>query len=109
MRFLKVLRAVLWSLTGIGRRTQDLESARPATLVGVGLLVAALLVAGIVTVVRLVTRDSARPGAEAVSASARATAKRNGPVKVRDTMEERVVACVQCHSGATEATKDGFS
>src|SRR3954463_14907080 len=109
MRFLKVLRAVLWSLTGIGRGTKDLESARPATLIAVGLLVAALLVAGIVTVVRLVTRDSARPGAAAVSASAPVGMKRHGPLAVPDTMEERVVACVQCHSSATEATKDGFS
>ncbi len=109
MRFLRVLRAVLWSLTGIGRRTQDLESARPATLIAVGLLVAALLVAGIVTVVRLVTRDTARPGANAVLAGATSSAKRHGPVRLRDTMEERVVACVQCHSSATEATKDGFS
>src|SRR3954464_6531662 len=109
MHFLKVLRAVLWSLTGIGRGTKDLESARPATLIAVGLLVAALLVAGIVTVVRLVTRDSARPGAAAVSASAPVGMKRHGPLAVPDTMEERVVACVQCHSSATEATKDGFS
>src|SRR3954470_1212554 len=105
MRFLKVLRAVLWSLTGIGRGTKDLESARPATLVAVGLLVAALLVAGIVTVVRLVTRDTARPSAEAVLAGATASAKRHGAVTVRNTMEERVVACVQCHSSTTEATK----
>jgi cytochrome c553 len=112
MRLLKVLRAVLWSLIGIGRRAdaRELEGVRPGSVIAVGLLVAVLLVVGILTLVRLLTRDGARPGSEAASTSAPlVSARRHGPVTVRDTMEERVAACVQCHSSSTEATKDGFS
>jgi len=112
MRVFRVVRAVLWSLLGIRRRSAaaELEGVRPGTLIAVGLLVAALLVTGIVSLVRFLTRDSARPGVEAVSTIAPpATARRHGPVAVRDTMEERVAPCGQCHSSATEATKDGFS
>src|SRR3954468_11719999 len=112
MHLFKVLRTVLWSLTGIGRRehARDLEGVGPASFIAVGLFVAALLVAGIVTLVLVVTRDAGRARVEALPAgSPSLTSKQHGPISLRDTVEERVLACTQCHSSETQVTKDGFS
>jgi mono/diheme cytochrome c family protein len=115
MRLLKVLRTVLWSFFGVRRgasAARDLEGVGAGTLIAVGLLVAALLVAGIVTVVHFVAGHRTAPQAahEPSTAARPAPAvKVHAPVLVTDTMEERMRPCTTCHGSATQATRDGFS
>ena len=114
MRLLRVLRAVLWSFSGIRRgadAAQDLERAGPGTLIAAALVLAALFVAAIITVVRFVVpHDAGRQrGEPSAAASGVALRDAHGPVVVRDTMEERVRACTGCHGSETQATRDGFS
>ncbi len=115
MRLLRVLRAVLWSFSGIRRgadAAQDLERAGPGTLIAAALVLAALFVAAIITVVRLVVpHDSGRqPGERSAAASGLAATREPGrPVLVRDTLAERMRACTGCHGSETQATRDGFS
>lgn len=116
MRVLRILRAVLWSFFGVRRRAdaaRDLEDVQPHTIVAVGVVVAAVVLIGIVGLVRLITGNRSAPERVQSSASVRApvgaVAKTHGPLVLRDTMEERVRPCTVCHGNNTEATADGFS
>ena len=115
MRFLRLIRAVLWSVFGVRRRedaAHEWEGVRPGTIIAAGLVVAALVISAIVAMVRFLASDASRAADQARLATKStpvAPPKRRGPVVVRDTMEERVAACTSCHSAATEATPDGFS
>jgi hypothetical protein len=60
MRLLRVLRAVLWSIFGVRRRSdaaRDLEGTNPAILIGAAALVALAIVGTFAALVRFVTRD----------------------------------------------------
>ena len=115
-RLLRQLRAVLWSFVGVrqgAHSARDLEGAHPATLVLLAVIVAGMLVAGLFTMVRLVVGDRATTpqavaGTEQPQLEGAGPAPR-GPVRVPDTMEERMRACTTCHGSATEAIPDGFS
>jgi len=116
MRLLRILRAVLWSFFGVRRRadaTRDLEGIQPHTIVAVGVVVAAVVLVGIVGIVRLITDNGSSiervQSRVAVEAPAGAVAKAYGPSVLHDTMEERVRPCTVCHGSNTEATADGFS
>lgn len=117
MRLLRVLRAVFWSFFGVRRRddaARDLEDVPPHMMIGVGVVVAAVVVIGIVLVVRLVIGHSTPPAPVEGSAPRNATplaraAGPHGPVTVADTIAERARACTVCHGSATQATSDGFS
>ncbi|HYX66110.1 MAG TPA: c-type cytochrome [Burkholderiales bacterium] len=114
MPLLRVLRAVLWSFFGIRRgadAARDLQEARPRTIIAAGALLAAILIALVVTVVRFVVPHRAEERKkEALSVAQVAQPPTlHGPVVVRDTMEERVAPCTTCHGSETQATKDGFS
>jgi len=116
VRFLRILRAVLWSFFGVRRRVdaaRDLEGVQPHTIVAVGVVVAAVVLTGIVGLVRLIIGTESAPermqSPVSVPAPIGAVAKKHGPVVLRDTMEERVRPCTVCHGNNTEATADGFS
>ncbi len=115
MRLIRVLRAVLWSFFGVRRgaaAAHDLEGAGTGALIGAGLLVAALLVGAIVTAVHFVTRNPPAPAPAQpppTSPSSARPGKVHSPVRLSDTMEERMRPCTTCHGSATQATKDGFS
>ena len=115
MKFLRAVSAVLWLLLGVRRRSaavRDLESLPLGTVVAAGVFVVALLVITIASLVRFVivgTPGTERPAPSRVTTTTIAEPKRHGPVRVRDTMEERVVACTACHSDSTQKTSDGFS
>lgn len=111
MRLLRVFRAVLWSIFGVRRRedaTRDLEGAGPGTIIAVAAATALLVIATVAMLVQLAlgTRDARE---SAPSAAAAPAAKLHGPVKVPDTMAERVRPCALCHGAETQATPDGFS
>src|SRR3954466_2235410 len=111
MRFLRVLRTVLWSIFGVRRRSdaaRDLESTHPAILIGAAALVALLLVGMFAALAHFVTRQRPQPEAK-TEAAAVAPARLHGPVRVADTMEERARPCTTCHGAETHATSDGFS
>src|SRR5262245_713860 len=111
MRFLRVLRTVLWSLFGVRKRAEaarDLETIPPHVLIATGLVVLVVVIVGIASLVRYVTAVPQRKAEQEASQTVQA-ARQHGPVAVRDTMEERVAACTACHSGTTEPTRDGFS
>lgn len=111
MRFLRVIRAVLWSLFGVRRRAdaaRDLESAPPHVLIATGVVVLLVVVVAIASLVRYVTAVS-QPKVEREVSRPAPAAKRHGPVTARNTMEERVAPCAACHGATTEATPDGFS
>src|SRR3954468_11740688 len=111
MRFLRVLRTVLWSIFGVRRRSdaaRDLESTHPAILIGAAALVALLLVGMFAALAHFVTRQRPQPEAK-TEAAAVAPAGLHGPVRVADTMEERARPCTTCHGAETHATSDGFS
>jgi hypothetical protein len=60
-RLTDVFKAVLWSFFGVRKRArmqQDAVSIRPHQVIIVGLVVAALLVIGLLAVVRLVIRSA---------------------------------------------------
>ena len=93
MRFLRQLRAALWSFVGVRRSTdstRDLEGASPATTIAAGLVIAAVLVAAIVFLARTLVGGAARrepaPSASSqVQAPAAAFVPRHaGPVLVAD-------------------------
>jgi cytochrome c553 len=113
MRLLRVIRAVLWGFFGVRRRgdaARDLEEAGPGTMILAGLIGAAILVGGIVALVRFVAADrAASPATQAPEASRAAPPKPHGPVVVADTMEERARPCSTCHGAETQSTKEGFS
>ena len=71
-------------------------------------IVTALVVVGFGTLAHFLTRDRAQPQISTPSSSAVAP-KMHGPLKVADTMEERVKPCTTCHGAETQATRDGFS
>jgi cytochrome c553 len=114
---LRLLRAVLWSFFGVRRRVEaarDLESIPAYMLVLSGAIVAALFVAGIVAVVRVIVGQRAEQAVvqrhgEQGPAPPVAVAKRHEHVVVSDTMQERMRACIVCHGITTEASPDGFS
>src|SRR3954471_3939875 len=111
MRLLRVLRAVLWSIFGVRRRSdaaRDVEGSSPAILIGAAALVALAIVGTFATLVHFVTRDGAQPEGK-VEAAAVTPAKLHGPVRAADSMEERVRPCTTCHGAETQATRDGFS
>jgi cytochrome c553 len=116
MRFLRLLRAVIWSFIGVRRgadAARDIEAARPAAIVVIGVLVAATLVIGIAALVHGIVGRRPMPEATLPSAVAPVesvrSVKHSGPVVVADTMDERVRSCTHCHGSRTEATRDGFS
>ncbi len=115
MRWLSALRAVLWSFLGIRRKqdaAHDLEASNVGTLVLVALLLLAALVGGIALFTWAITNENAPPGARAsieAPGPPPPTVARHGPVRISDTLEERLRACVVCHGSTTQATKDGFS
>ncbi|HSU76917.1 MAG TPA: c-type cytochrome [Burkholderiales bacterium] len=109
MRFLRVIRAVLWSFFGVGRGTRDLEGVHPAMLIAIALVLAALLVGGIATLVHFLAAPPARRAAPGVEAARGAPPKPHGPVVVADTIAERARPCLTCHGSETQATRDGFS
>jgi mono/diheme cytochrome c family protein len=108
MRLLRVVRAVLWLFVGVGRRLRDLEDVHPAAIIGVALVLAVVLVAGIATLVHFVAVPPPRRIGP-VEAGRAVPPKPHGPVVVADTMEERTRPCTTCHGSETQATKDGFS
>ena len=111
MRFLRLMRAVLWSVFGVRRKSdaaRDLEGAPPSLLIAAAALVVLLIVIAIGTLVVNVVPDRSRR--ESAGTEMRIVpAKLHGPVRVADTTEERVRPCATCHSAETQATKDGFS
>lgn len=114
IRFLRLARAVLWSIFGVRRRVdaaRDLEGVKPRTVIAVALFVGLLVVGSIAALVRFLIVDSRERHAVEPPQVERpkAAARQRGPVVVRDTMEERVQPCTACHGSATEATTDGFS
>jgi cytochrome c553 len=114
MRFLRAVRAVVWSLFGVRRGSdaaRDLESMPLGMVAGAAIFVLAVFVVTIASLVRFVIVGPPPPRPEAAPAFSAAASqpKRHGPVRVRGSMEERVAACTACHSSATEATRDGFS
>lgn len=115
MQFLRALRAAFWLVFGVRRRsaaTGDLESMPLGMVLAAGVTVVALIVIVFVVLVRFVIVDAPEQVRQEPSAStpaAREQPKRHGPVRVRDTMEERVAPCMACHIGATQRTSDGFS
>ncbi len=114
MRLLRLFRTVLWSLFGVRRASdsaRDLEGARPRTVIAMAVVVGVLVVVAIVSLVRFVIVEPSRAPRQTVpvAPSTAPTAKAQGAVVVRDTMEERVAACTSCHTAATERTPDGFS
>jgi cytochrome c553 len=116
MRLPSLIKAVLWSFVGVRRRadaTRDVEQAPAWMIVIVALIVAAVFIAGIASLVRLVAGTRERPAAgvsvEAPSPPTTTSPKLHGPVAVNDTMAERMVACTTCHGRTTQATKDAFS
>lgn len=112
MRLLRVVRAVLWSIFGVRRRSdavRDLEGTAPGVLIGVAALVALALVAGIAVLVRHVAPGAPHEAPGAPPPAGMAAAKIHGPVRVADTMKERARPCLSCHGAETQATTDGFS
>src|SRR5262245_16315003 len=112
MRFLRVIRTVLWSLFGVRRRAdaaRDLETTPPAVLIATGLVVLLVVIVTIASLVRYLTAGRPQPQAAQEASTPAQAAKRHGPITVRDTMEERVAACTACHTRATEPSRDGFS
>ncbi|HUQ77183.1 MAG TPA: c-type cytochrome [Burkholderiales bacterium] len=110
MRLLRVVRAVLWSIFGVRRRsdaTRDLQGAPLPMVIAAGVIAAGLVIGVIVTLVRVATPDRARQIVEAQAPVP--ITKAHGPVVVADTIEERVRPCTACHGSETQATKDGFS
>src|SRR3954468_5298488 len=106
MRFLRVLRTVLWSIFGVRGRSdaaRDLEGTHPAILIGAAALVALLLVGTFAALAHLVTRQRAQPEAK-TEAAAVTPARSHGPVRAADTLEERVRPCTTCHGAQTQAT-----
>src|SRR4051812_37689204 len=111
MRFLRVLRAVLWSIFGVRRRgdaQRDLEGTPPAILIGTALLVALLLVGTLAALAHFVLPDRT-PRDAAPERAASLAPRLHGPVVAADTIEERVRPCTTCHGAETQATRDGFS
>ncbi len=111
MQFLRVFRAVLWSLFGVRRREdalRDLEGVGAATIIGVAAIVALLLITTVALLVRFILGER-EPAAAPASAPAVVQAKLHGPVRPPDTMEERMRPCTLCHGAETQATPDGFS
>jgi cytochrome c553 len=111
MRLLRVMRAVLWSIFGVRRRSdaaRDLEGTHPAMLVAAAALVALIIIGTIAALVQLLVPDRTRRETPVAPASLDA-AKLHGPVRVADTMEERMRPCTGCHGAETQSTKDGFS
>ena len=111
MRLLRVLRAILWSFFGVRRRAdvaRDLEGVPAAVIVLAALVVGALFIGTIALAVHLVA-GRPRPHAAQTIPAARPLGLAHGPVRVADTLEERVRPCTGCHGSATQATKDGFS
>ena len=113
MKLLRVLRSILWSFFGVRRRAdaaRDLEGVHPAAIVATAIAIAVAFVLVIAAAVRLIAGQPARPqpGNEALQATSSA-ARRHGPVRVADTMEERMRTCTACHGSETQATRDGFS
>jgi mono/diheme cytochrome c family protein len=112
VRFLRVLRAILWSFFGVRRgadAARDLEGAHPAMIVGAAALLAAVLVTTIATGVRLIIGKAAGPQRTEETIPGAAAIRAHGAVRVAGTLEERVRACTGCHGSATQVTKDGFS
>jgi len=95
----------------VRRRTEaahDLEGTSPAALIGAAVLVALLIIGTFAVLVHFVTRHRPPPEGRIEAASA-APATLHGPVRVADTMEERMRPCTTCHGAETQATPDGFS
>jgi cytochrome c553 len=112
MRFLRVLRAVLWSFFGVRRRAdaeRDLEAVHPAMFLAIASVIVALFVVAVGVLVHFVAGERTAPRAQVVGTAATPPAKRHGPVRVADTLEGRLRPCTTCHGNATQATKDGFS
>jgi mono/diheme cytochrome c family protein len=113
MRLVRVIRAVLWSFFGVRRRgdaARDMAEVGPGTMILAGLIAAAVLIGGIVALVRFVAGDHAASRAtQAPQASRAALPKMHGPIVVADTMEERARPCATCHGAETQTTKEGFS
>jgi cytochrome c553 len=115
MRFLRAIRAVLWSVFGVRRGSaaaRELETTPPAIVVAAAVAVMAMIVVAIVILVRVVIVGpprQERPAPAAALTPASVQPKLHGPVRVRDTMEERVAACTSCHADTTQQTRDGFS
>ena len=83
-------------------------------MIGVGVVVAAVVVFGIVMVVRLIVGHASaplpvEPAAQRTPSPGAQAPVAHGPVVVPDTIAERVRSCTGCHGSATQATTDGFS
>jgi len=111
MRFLRLIRAVLWSVFGVRRRSEaarDVEGAHPGALVGAAALVALVLISTIAALVHFLAPHRAKPEAAVASISVD-PGKLHGPIVLAGTMEERMRPCTACHGAETQTTKDGFS
>ena len=72
-------------------------------------VVTALVVVAFGTLAHFLTRGRPQPESAPVEAAGAVAPKLHGPVKVADTIEERVRPCTTCHGEETKATSDGFS
>lgn len=115
---LRLLRAVLWSFVGVRRgadAARDIEAVPPHLLILTGVLVAALFMAGVVALVRVIVGQRAAPPATVQRTTEQArnppivVSKRHERLVVSDTMQERMRACTVCHGSTTQASADGFS
>ena len=120
---LRQLRVVLWSLFGVRRgadSARDLEDARPGTLIGIAVVIAALIVLGLASLARYIGSGRSAPHVPAIAAPTETGASRaNGARsaasapetqrRIPDTIAERMRACGVCHGDATRSTTDGYS
>ena len=97
MRLLRVLRAILWSFFGVRRRAdvaRDLEGVPAAAILVTAVVAGMLFVAAIAFVVHLIAGGPRAPlGAPETAPSGGGLLRLHGPVRVADTLEERVRPC----------------
>jgi mono/diheme cytochrome c family protein len=72
-------------------------------------IVTAVLVVGFATLVHFLTRDRTQREAASPAAASVVPPKLHGPIRIADTIEERMRPCTTCHGAETQLTKDGFS
>ena len=114
MRLHRLLKTVLWSFFGVRRgadAARDLEEARPLTLIAVALLVFAVVVAGIVAIVRTIAPDRSTSSSQrpVVAHSTAAPARTPRIIAIEDSMEERTRPCISCHGTAGQTTGNVYS
>ena len=93
-RLLAYPRAVLWSFLGIRRGAaarEDIATLHPPGLIATGVVLAAGVLALLLTIASSASAASAAP-----------------PPRVPDTMAQRVLACTGCHGPQGRASNEGF-